>query len=86
MPDDLLELVRAAAKKTGLSQQDVMRGTLRQYVPAFCEQFKAKDSERITNVDPLPRKVLERLYREREEEDEAGVQLFIKAQAFGGED
>ena len=47
---------------------------------------KTKLEGRITNVDPLPKKVLERIYRRREEEDEEGVQRFIKAQAFGGED
>ena len=46
----------------------------------------AATTGRITNVDPLPKEVLERIYRKREEEDEEGVRRFIKAQAFGGED
>jgi hypothetical protein len=37
-------------------------------------------------VDPLPKAALERIYSQPEEDDEEGVQRFIKAQAFGGDD
>jgi hypothetical protein len=36
---------------------------------------------RITNVDPLPDAVLERVYSRRER-DESGIEHLIKAQAF----
>jgi hypothetical protein len=41
---------------------------------------RARPSQRrVTNVDPLPDRVLEKLYREREEED-ASIRRFIEAQ------
>ena len=85
MPDDLLKVVRETAKQTGLSQQDVMRQSIRAGLPKVREQLAASTG-RITNVDPLPKKVLERLYAEREEDDEEGVKRFMKAQSFGGKD
>ena len=85
VPDDLLESVRETAEQTGLSQQDIMRQSIRAGLPKVREQLAATTG-RITNVDPLPKEVLERIYSEREEDDEEGVQSFMKAQAFGGED
>ena len=78
MPDDLLKVVRETAKQTGLSQQDVMRQSIRAGLPKVREQF-AGSTGRITNVDPLPKKVLERLYAERED-DEESIRRFIAAQ------
>jgi hypothetical protein len=40
----------------------------------------------ITNVEPLPDEVLERIYHKPDEEDEQGVRRFMGAQAFGGDD
>ena len=85
VPDDLLAEVRETAKLTHLSVQDVFRQSARLGMPRLREKLAAEES-RITNVDPLPKKVLERIYAEREEDDEEGVQRFIKAQALGGED
>src|SRR2546422_3124603 len=47
-------------------------------LPKVREQF-AGSTGRITNVDPLPKKVLERLYAERDD-DEESIRRFIAAQ------
>ena len=80
MPDELMAEVRATAKVVGLSQQDVMRQSIKAGLSDVREKF-ASDSGRVTTVEPLPDKVLERLYREREE-DRAAIEKMIAAQAF----
>ena len=47
-------------------------------MPRLREQLSAK-AGRVTNVDPLPDRVLEKLYREREDDD-ASIRRFIAAQ------
>lgn len=42
MPSDLLEEVRSAARDTGLSQQDVVRQSLKAGLPKIREQFAAE--------------------------------------------
>ena len=42
-------------------------------------------SNRLTNVDPLPDAVLDRIYSQPER-DEAGLERFTRAQAVGGRD
>ena len=85
MPGDLLEDIRAAARKTHLSQEDVIRQSVQLGLPKLVEGFN-RESGRVTNVDPLPDEVLERIYANRDEEDEEGVKRFMAAQSFGGED
>jgi hypothetical protein len=84
VPDDLLAEVRKTAKETHLSVQDVFRQSTILGMPRLRAQL-GKPIERITNVDPLPDEVLERIYSQPER-DEAGIERMIKAQAFGGED
>lgn len=84
VPSDLLEDIREAARKTHLSQEDVIRQSVKLGLPKLVEDFN-RDSGRITNVDPLPDEVLERIYANRDEEDEEGVKRFMAAQSFGGE-
>jgi len=43
MPRDLLAEVRMAAKKTGLSQQDVIRKSMRFGLPALIEQLAPEE-------------------------------------------
>lgn len=78
VPDDLLEEVRSAAKESGLSQADVMCQTMKLGLPSFRKQHNAG---RVTNVEPLPDKVLERIYRERDDDHKA-IRRMIAAQAY----
>jgi hypothetical protein len=42
MPDDLRAIVRETAQDTGLSQQDVMRQSIKAGLPAVREKFKGE--------------------------------------------
>lgn len=42
MPDDLLSDIRAAAHRTGLSQEDVMRQSMKAGLPKIVEQFQSE--------------------------------------------
>ena len=84
LPDDLLAGVRATVNQAHLSVQDVFQQSTRLGLPKLREQL-ANSGERITNVDPLPDEILERIYA-RPERDEAGVEQLMQAQAFGGRD
>ena len=75
MPEDLMAEVRRTAKATGLSLSDAMRQGIRFGLVRVREEL----SERVTNVDPLPRTYLDQLYRERED-DLDSIRQFIAAQ------
>lgn len=66
VPVDLYKQMRKAAKETGLSIADIMRQSLRAGFPRICEQL---GTGRITNVEPLPDKVAQRLYSRREDDE-----------------
>ena len=83
MPADLLTEVRNTAKTTGLSMSDTMRQSMKLGLGQLREKLSAA-SGRVTNVDPLPDRVLDRLYREREDDD-ASIRRFIAAQPRGPE-
>jgi hypothetical protein len=83
MPDKLLELIRTAAKETHLSQQDVIRQSVKLGLPKLREQLSPQT--RLTNVDPLPRKVLVEIYS-RPERDQRGIERLIAAQPKGVRD
>jgi hypothetical protein len=83
MPKELLGEVRRAAKQTGLSMADTMRQSMKLGLSKLVEQLGP--SQRITNVDPLPDEVLERIYSQPER-DERGLDRWAKAQAIGGRD
>ncbi len=83
MPDELLQEVRRVAAETGLSNADVIRQSVKLGLPKLREQLRTEHG-RVTNVDPLPVKVANRLYTERED-DEASIRRFIAAQPKGGE-
>lgn len=68
VPADLLEDIRRTAQDTGLSQADVMRQSMKAGLPKVRKQFKAS-SRRVTNVDPLPRRELEKFYSRPDELD-----------------
>jgi hypothetical protein len=83
MPDELLDDVRETAKATGLSQQDVMQRSIQAGLPQVREQLGGTD--RVTNVDPLPSELMERIYS-NPERDEAGIDKFIAGQPKGVRD
>jgi hypothetical protein len=58
---------------------------VRQALPDVLAKFLPQ-SARVTNVEPLSDKILDRIYSKPDEEDEAGVRRFMAAQAFGGDD
>jgi hypothetical protein len=83
MPKPLLNEVRQAAKKTGLSMADTMRQSMKLGLDKLVHELGSH--RRITNVDPLPDAVLKRAYS-RPERDERGIDHLIRAQAIGGRD
>jgi len=76
LPEDLYGEVKQTANETRLSIADAMRQGLKLGLPALREKLGA---ERVTNVQPLPKKTLDRLYRERDEDSES-IRQFIAAQ------
>src|SRR2546427_5083105 len=78
VPDDLMAEVESTAKSVQLSKADVMRQSIKLGLPKLREQLSA-EAGRVTNVDPLPDRVLKKLYREREDDD-ASIRRFIAAQ------
>ena len=70
MPKELLTEVRQAARKTGLSMADTMRQSMKLGLDKLVRELGRQT--RITNVDPLPDAVLERVYS-RPERDEKGI-------------
>jgi|HubBroStandDraft_4_1064222.scaffolds.fasta_scaffold205815_3 hypothetical protein len=69
----------------GQSRNTLIVQCVRQALPIVVAKF-LPHSARVTNVDPLPDEVLDRIYSRLEEEDEKGVRRFMAAQAFGGDD
>jgi hypothetical protein len=77
-PKDLLMEVRRAAKETGLSMADTIRLSMKFGLSRLVQQLGKQ--RRITNVDPLPEDVLERIYS-RPERDDQGLDHWVAAQA-----
>ena len=78
VPDDLMAEVEATALRVHLSKAAVMRQSIKLGLPKLREQLAAK-AGRVTNVDPLPERVLKKLYRERKDDD-ASIRRLIAAQ------
>jgi hypothetical protein len=72
-----------ASADTNQSINQLIVQCVHKALPEVRAALKA-DSGRVTNVDPLPDKVLARLYAERED-DAAGIRRFIAAQPKGAE-
>ena len=84
MPGDLAAQVKKAAKETGLSKADVMRQSIRIGIPQLVGRLSKKSP--LTNVEPLPDEVLDRLYKERDDDaDLDGVKKLMAAQPLGPE-
>ena len=84
VPEDLMRELESMARSHSLSKADVMRQSMRLGLPTLRERLSAA-AGRVTNVDPLPEKVLAEIYS-RPERDEASVVQLIKAQAKGVRD
>jgi hypothetical protein len=76
LPVGFLSEFKQAAKEAGLSTADAIRQSAKLGLPKFREQTA---SGRITNVEPLPDRVAQKLYAEREE-DMDSIRRFIAAQ------
>lgn len=83
MPKDLLREIRRTSKQVGLSMADTMRQSMKLGLHKLIEQLG--ENRRITNIDPLPDAVLDKIYS-RPERDEPGLNRWVRAQATGGRD
>lgn len=83
MPKDLLREIRRTSKQVGLSMADTMRQSMKLGLHKLIEQLG--ENRRITNIDPLPDAVLDKIYS-RAERDEPGLNRWVRAQATGGRD
>jgi hypothetical protein len=75
LPEELYREVERTAKETRLSRADTIRQSLALGLPSLRERLAT--SGRVTNVDPLPKAVLERLYKRRDEDLESIRQLIV---------
>lgn len=75
--------LHSVAKQTKHSINDVLLLAIRKGLP-LAKAALSQDAGRITNVDPLPDRVLSRLYRQREDDEESIAKL-IAAQPIGAE-
>ena len=77
-PPEDRDVLQDLARETGLSINQIIVRSVHGQAPVIRSEHQARTG-RLTNVDPLPEKVLERLYRDREE-DEEGIRRLIGAQ------
>jgi hypothetical protein len=70
-------------KSSGLSFNRIVVLCIQRGLPTVRDSLTGRD-RRLTNVEPISRKELERLY-DRREEDEQSIRSFIKAQPLGDE-
>jgi hypothetical protein len=85
LPRQEARALAEAQAKSGQSRNTLIIQCVRQALPEVVAKF-VPPFARVTNVDPLPDEILERLYGKPDEEDEKGVRRFMAAQAFGGDD
>jgi hypothetical protein len=82
-PGEVKALLEVAAKETGLSVNQLIVRCVQEYLPALRAEASRK-SGRVTNVDPLPDKVMKEIYAQRQDDDES-IRRFIAAQPKGAE-
>ncbi len=80
MPTELAAEMKKAAKETGLSMADVMRQSMKIGVRQLVRRLGKRAP--LINVEPLPDAVLERLYKQRDDDagDPQGVKKLMAAQ------
>ena len=81
MPAADSKAVAEVVKTTGHSINSVLLLAVRKGLP-LARQTLSAEQGRVTNVDPLPGPVLDRIHRQPDR-DEAGEQRLMKAQATG---
>lgn len=77
LPAEDAKAVDAVCQESHVSFNRIVSLCVKQGLPAVRKSLSG--TGRITNVDPLPREVLKRLYDEREEDDKA-IRRMIAAQ------
>lgn len=80
VPVDLVDDIRTAARETGLSQADVMRQSMKAGLPKVRKKFKAS-AGRVTNVNPLPRRVLDKMYARKDELEGVSADDLLSSQS-----
>jgi hypothetical protein len=64
LDNDLQKLLRDGARRTPHKKQDLIRMTLRRHLQEVIDQEAlVKSKPRITNIEPLPKRVVEEAYR-----------------------
>ncbi|MBI3849424.1 MAG: hypothetical protein HY298_03900 [Verrucomicrobia bacterium] len=84
LPSEDARAVDELVAQTKVSFSRIVSLCVRKGLPWVRADLSSK-SGRVTNVDPLPEKVLRRIYS-RPERDEGGVDRLVKAQAKGVRD
>jgi len=60
---ELQKLLREGARRTPHKKQELIRITLRRYLPAVIEAEAAQSRTRLTNIDPWPKAMLAKAYK-----------------------
>ncbi len=63
---DLLRSLDEGARRTPHKKQELIRITLRRYLPTVIEEESIKEGGRLTNINPWPKSVLKKLYSTRD--------------------
>jgi hypothetical protein len=84
VPDELMAEIESTAECVHLSKADVMLRSMKIGLPGLRKKLGRK-MNRLTNVAPLPKSVLDRIYRKRDD-DEDVIAKFFRAQSFSGKD
>jgi len=77
----LLDLLRDGARRTPHKKQELIRITLRRYLPIVIEEeARTEKSKRITNIEPWSKEMLREAYKERDKEWEKIEDAATRAQ------
>lgn len=79
LPAEDAQAVDEVCRHSRASFNRVVSMCVRQALPAVREALSG-EAGRVTNVDPLPKRVLNRLYRQPDDDSDS-IQLFMDAQA-----
>jgi hypothetical protein len=78
---ELQQLLDEGARRTPHKKQELIRLTLRRYLPKVIEQEADKPAQsRLTNINPLPRRTLEKAYKRMGSEWDALEDAAVRAQ------
>lgn len=85
MPPELIAEVKRTAQDAGLSSAEIMRQSIKAGLPKVRDALASlTKSGRVTNVEPIPKKTLDKIYAEREDDTDA-IRRMIAAQPFEAE-